>query len=229
MSPVIPVAVAVTAALAAIGATVGGLVRHPAARRGGARPARRVRTGPRRRLDPLWVLAAAAAGLALLGGGVSVGRAVGPGAVAVRTVVVTPTVQPTTAAEQTSGVAGTRLATYGFELAAGYSAPLGPAAPTQSQVLAGDSGDIRAVPAPDGVLLQPGAAARMLVLSSGTTAPSFQTCATAVTSTASVLATPGLAVCLLTDDELVGIKVTGVHRTQPGESVTLQVVVWQAS
>ena len=106
-------------------------------------------------LGPAWISAIAAVIVALTGAGFFAGRVSAPassGTQADRVSTTTvPTAAPvsagTSASASPSGAAattgnGTLLGSYSFQLTNGYNAPLGPTAPTQSQIAAGGAYDV---------------------------------------------------------------------------------------
>lgn len=119
---------------------------------------------------------------------------------------------------------GAELGSYDINLPIGYSVPLGPMRPTQSQFVNGGGGDI-GTNSIGGIY--PGNGNKMLNLPDGTT-PTYQQCADDTLFENQVNAKPGVTFCLVEVGKIVGVTVTSVSSMQPYYA-TLHVTVWQNS
>lgn len=184
-------------------------------------------------LGPAWISAIAAVIVALTGAGFFAGRVSAPASLANQPTKISATTVPTaapvsagtSASASPSGVAatvgnGTLLGSYSFQLTNAYNAPLGPTAPTQSQIAAGGaydvgySGDLSA-----------GNNEKMISLPAGTT-PTYSACTTGTVFEDSASPAQGTSFCII---ETSG-RVAGVTVTAMGSSLSyavLQVTVWK--
>jgi hypothetical protein len=123
--------------------------------------------------------------------------------------------------------AGTVLGSYRVRIPAGYRIPLGPTAPTQSQILANTDGDLIWRPDLGGAPISPAGGDTMLSLSNGST-PTFDACTTdTLVINSAPSTTRGTAFCLLeTTGMVAGVKVVNSSFTAPS-FVELDVVIWQ--
>lgn len=126
---------------------------------------------------------------------------------------------PTDSATSASGGAP-MLGSYSIELTSGYTVPLGPSKPTQSQFNTNGNGDLGEGYA--AVVLGPVAPNKIVTLQTGH-APTFQTCSAASSFTTAVYPVDGTSFCLIEPERLVGVLVTSIVQSD----VTIQVTVWR--
>jgi hypothetical protein len=115
---------------------------------------------------------------------------------------------------------GTLQGSYTFNLTNGYTAPLGPTAPTQGQIIQGGSScDISY----SGYLYSCDSE-RIITLAGGST-PSYSACTTGTIFAGYEAATAGTAFCIVETGRVAGISVASVDSSS--DYVTLKVTVWQ--
>lgn len=183
-------------------------------------------------LGPAWIASLATLIVALTGAGFFAGRATSsPAAQAPKVITKTVTDAPTTgqgsATPQTSlaGTAataddGAQLGSYSFQLSNGYTAPLGPKAPTQSQIASGGAYDIWYNGA-----VSPGSNEKIVSLPSGAT-PTYSACTTGTVFESSAPLTQGITFCIIETTGLVaGVTLTSVSTTP--NYVQFKVTVWK--
>jgi hypothetical protein len=130
------------------------------------------------------------------------------------------TTSPTPADTDTAGN-GTQLGAYTISLTNGYSAPLGPTAPTQAQIASNGSCDVQY----NGEIYSCNSE-KIVSLPDGST-PSYSACTTGTIFVDDVDPTKGDVFCILqTDGEVSGIAVTAAG-SSPNNYVTLKITVWQ--
>lgn len=180
-------------------------------------------------LGPKWIGALGTLIIALTGAGFFAGRVTGQ---PVPNPTVTVTVPATsvagspparTASPQASAdTNGALLGSYHIDLAAGYSVPLGPTRPAQSEYSTAGTGDLAKVYS----RLQPGGNDQMAQLPDGT-APTYQDCANATDFTGMILPTLGTSFCLIETTGLIaGAEVTAIGNASSGD-VIIKVAVWR--
>ncbi len=185
-------------------------------------------------LGPAWISAIAAVIVALTGAGFFAGRVSAPASPAAqptkiitKTVPAAPPVSPAASAASASPSGagatagnGTLLGSYSFQLTNGYSAPLGPTAPTQAQIASGGTYDISYNGG-----IYPGTNEKMVSLPNGST-PTYSACTTGTVFEDSASLTQGTAFCII---ETSG-RVAGVSIASIGSSslyVVLKATVWK--
>jgi hypothetical protein len=183
-------------------------------------------------LGPAWIASLATLIVALTGAGFFAGRvtsspAVQPAKIVTKTVTDTPTTGQGSATPQTSlaGTAataddGAQLGSYSFQLTNGYSAPLGPKAPTQSQIAAGGAYDISYNGA-----VSAGSNEKIVSLPSGVT-PTYSACTTGTVFEPFASVTQGITFCIIETTGLVaGVTLTSVSTTPT--YVEFNVTIWR--
>ena len=182
-------------------------------------------------LGPAWISAIAAVIVALTGAGFFAGRVSAPASSANQPNKISATTVPTAApvsagaTASPSGAAatagnGTLLGSYGFQLTNGYNAPLGPTAPTQSQIAAGGAYDVGY----NGDLYA-GSNEKMISLPAGTT-PTYSACTTGTVFEDNASPAQGTSFCIIeTSGRVAGVTVTSMGSSQ--SYATLQVTVWK--
>jgi hypothetical protein len=189
-------------------------------------------------LGPAWITSVATLLVAVTGAGFFAGRITASSAPVIQpTEIVTKTVtaNPVSASQKavpstSTGVAsnvdnGTKLGKYSFQLPSGYSAPLGPTAPTQSEI--GASGGSYDVDWPSPLEpLYPGNDEQMVGLPNGSS-PTYSSCTSNTTLETAAPTDEGTAFCIIeTTGRVAGVVVTlAVHSAN--SYVTLQVTVWK--
>jgi hypothetical protein len=174
-----------------------------------------------RGLGPAWITAIAGLVVALTSAGFFAGRITAP-----PTTDAISSLATVASLTEISSMSpnGAELGSYDINLPIGYSVPLGPTHPTQSQFTNGSGGDIWT----NSILeIGPGNGNKMLNLPDGTT-PTYQQCADDTLFENQVSAKPGVAFCLVEAGKMVGVTVTSVSSTQPYYAA-LHVTVWQNS
>jgi hypothetical protein len=132
----------------------------------------------------------------------------------------TTTTSPTPADTDTAGN-GTQEGAYTFNLTNGYSAPLGPTAPTQSEIAAGGSCDVTY----NGEIYSCNEE-KVISLPNGST-PSYTACTTGTIFVDDVDPTQGNVFCILeTSGQVAGVAVTAAG-SSPNNYVTFKVTVWK--
>jgi hypothetical protein len=144
-----------------------------------------------------------------------------------------PTSAPATSAPATASTAttspapvstvgnGTQLGAYAFQLTNGYSAPLGPTAPTQAEMASGASCDVQY----NGAIYSCNQE-KIISLPNGST-PSYSACTTGTLFVSGVNATQGNVFCIIeTNGSVAGITVTAAG-SSPNYYVSLKVTVWK--
>jgi hypothetical protein len=130
---------------------------------------------------------------------------------------------PTTSGTEAAGD-GTQLGAYGFELTDGYSAPLGVAAPAQSQMVSVNSGgpyDIMY----DGNI-EAGSGEKMISLPNGAT-PTYSACTTGTTFISGATPEEGAAFCIIeTSGQMAGVTISGLS-SSPATTATFKVTIWK--
>jgi hypothetical protein len=118
---------------------------------------------------------------------------------------------------------GAQVGAYSFQLTNGYAAPLGPTAPTQSQMIAAGSGGSYDI-AFNGDIL-PGSDETMIALPNGST-PTYSAC---TTGTAFIQYAPldkGTAFCILeTSGQVAGVVLSAVDSSPT--SAILKATIWK--
>jgi hypothetical protein len=116
---------------------------------------------------------------------------------------------------------GTEVGAYTFNLTQVYSAPLGPTAPTQSEIASGGSCDVQY----NGEIYSCNSE-KIISLPSGST-PTYSACTTGTIFVDGVNPTKGNAFCIIeTSGQVAGVTVAGVG-TSPNNYITLKVTVWK--
>lgn len=184
-------------------------------------------------LGPAWIGAIATLIIALTGAGFFAGRVSAPAkAAATPTLTVTKTVTASPVATAggsanptpTSGPAaasdnGTLLGSYSFQLTNGSSAPLGPTAPTQSQITAGGNYDLSL----NGEIYV-GANEKIVSLPNGST-PTYSACTTSTLFEGSPSVVQGTAFCILeTAGRVAGVTIAAIGND--ASYATFSVSVW---
>jgi hypothetical protein len=213
------------------------------------RPPRRTGSRGRRTRPGRAGVTTAAALIATLGGaGLVVGCASHPSsASATPTVVVTKTVaaapasdpaaDPSAPASAASSPAtptpsgpaattgdGSQLGAYSFQLTYGYGAPLGSAAPTQSQMVSASSAgpwDISY-----NGYVYPGSDEKMISLPDGAT-PTYSACTTGTTFIQDATPDKGTAFCIIeTNGQVAGVVISGLN-SSPANTASFKVTAWK--
>jgi hypothetical protein len=130
------------------------------------------------------------------------------------------TTSPTPADTDTAGN-GTQVGAYTFNLTNGYSAPLGPTAPTQSEIASGGSCDVNY----NGEIYSCNQE-KIVSLPNGST-PSYSACTTGTIFVDDVSPTTGNVFCIIeTSGQMAGVAVTAAG-SSPNNYVTFKVTVWK--
>ena len=183
-------------------------------------------------LGPAWLSALAAVVVALTSAGFFAGRVSATSSHATQPPKITktaPTAPPVSpggsaspAALSGAGTAGngTQLGSYSFQLTETYSAPLGPTAPTQSQIAAGGAYDISYNGS-----VNSGTNEKMVSLPNGST-PTYSACTTGTLFEESAPTAPGTAFCIIeTSGRMAGVTITSVGNSSA--YIGLEVTVWK--
>ena len=185
-------------------------------------------------LGPAWLSAIAAVIVALTGAGFFAGRVSAPASPAAQpTKIITktgpaaPPVSPeaSAASASPSGAGstagnGTLLGSYSFQLTNSYSAPLGPTAPTQSQIVSGGTYDISY----NGDIY-PGTNEKMVSLPNGST-PTYSACTTGTVFEDSAPLTQGTTLCIIeTSGRVAGVTITSIGSSS--QYVVLKATLWK--
>ena len=121
---------------------------------------------------------------------------------------------------------GRLLGSYTVTLPRNGSAPLGPKAPTQAQVLAGANYDVIWASDLGGSPLGAGTGDQILGLPNGST-PTYQACKTDTLATSSESNNPGTAFCIIeTAGRMAGVVVKSVDISVNPINIVLGVTVW---
>jgi len=195
-------------------------------------------------LGPVWISAITGLLAVLFGAGFFVGKTTGtPKAQPTVTVTASPSaVSTTTAASPTAasspsassagGAAsadGQLLGSYPVTLPRDGSAPLGPAAPTQAQILANANYDIVWDYELGGAPLGAGSGDQILGLPNGST-PTYQACKADTLATNSESNNPGTAFCIIeTSGMMAGVVVKSVDIGVNPQNIVVEVQVWSNS
>ncbi len=134
-----------------------------------------------------------------------------------------PAASPATAspAAATTAGNGTELGAYTFNLTNGYSAPLGPTAPTQAEIASGGSCDVQY----NGEIYSCNQE-KIISLPSGST-PTYSACTTGTIFEDEVNPTQGNVFCIIeTSGQVAGVTVAAAG-SSPNNYVTLTVTVWK--
>lgn len=124
---------------------------------------------------------------------------------------------------------GTVLGSYPFTLPQYGSAPLGPTAPTQAQILSRTGQDIIWNTGAGGSPLQTGGGDTMLYLPSGAT-PTYQACKADAKTTDEESYNAGTAYCLIeATGRMAGVTVTSASVSQSPWYLDLHVTIWEYS
>jgi len=133
----------------------------------------------------------------------------------------------TTSAAATTPANGTLLGSYTFTLPQYGSAPLGPAAPDQAQILGGTGRDVIWNTGAGGAPLQTGGGDQMLSLPTGAT-PTYQACKTDTLTSDEESNNAGTAYCIIeTTGEMAGVTVVSANLAQTPWYLVLHVMVWE--
>lgn len=173
-------------------------------------------------LGPAWITAIAGLITALAGTGLFVFlHSTGtnnPGSEQPTTIVTSPVPSSSASSVSASSSDGAQLGLYSVTLPPNRSVPLGPTAPTQSQIAAGSG---------SGVIWESGGLIpvgvdKMLSLALGTI-PTYQGCAADSSDASGASTIPETAFCLVEPGRIAGVMVTSRSSTY----VVLQVTIWQ--
>ncbi len=127
----------------------------------------------------------------------------------------------TSPAAATTAGNGTELGAYTFNLTNGYSAPLGPTAPTQAEIASGGSCDVQY----NGEIYSCNQE-KIISLPSGST-PTYSACTTGTIFADEVNPTKGNVFCIIeTSGQVAGIAVAAAG-SSPNNYVTLTATVWK--
>jgi len=118
---------------------------------------------------------------------------------------------------------GTQLAAYGFQLTDGYAAPLGPAAPTQAQMVSVNSGGAYDI-FYDGNITA-GSDEKMISLPNGAT-PTYSSCTTGTAFISGATPDKGTAFCIIeTNGQVAGVEISGLGSSPV--TASFKVTVWK--
>jgi hypothetical protein len=212
-------------------------------------PAKRRGMGRLAELGPAWISALASLLVALTGAGFFVGRVTAtpqpeaqPTEIITKIVtvtatpVVTATASPSGSATPapTSGASvaagnGVLLGSYRFTLPQNGSAPLGPTAPTQAQILSGTGKDVVWNTDLGGSPLSAGGGDQILSLPNGAT-PTYQACKADTLTSANESYNAGTAYCIIeATGKMAGVTVETANVAQSPYYLVLRVMVWENS
>ena len=128
-----------------------------------------------------------------------------------------------------TGSDGDVMGSYTFSLTAGGTAPLGPTAPTQAQLLQGRAGSGGDVGVNSIGALYAGNGETIVSLPDGTT-PTYQACKTGTLFANSARSNAGTAFCIIeTSGKIAGVVVDSVNTSQNPSYINLRVTVWENS
>lgn len=140
-----------------------------------------------------------------------------------------PSVRGAPPTRTTTAPNGTVLGSYNFTLGQYRSAPLGPTAPTQSQILSGSGQDVIWNTGAGGAPLQTGSGDTMLILPSGAT-PTYRVCKADTITSDEESRDAGTAYCLReATGRMAGVTVASAHVSQSPWYLNLHVVIWKYS
>jgi hypothetical protein len=119
---------------------------------------------------------------------------------------------------------GTQLGAYSFVLTNGYGAPLGPSVPTQSQMVAVNSGASYDIMFNGGIAA--GSDEKIVSLPNGAT-PTYSACTTGTAFISYPAPDKGTAFCIIeTNGQIAGVVVSGVS-TSPADTLGFKVTIWK--
>ncbi len=118
---------------------------------------------------------------------------------------------------------GTQLAAYSFQLTDGYGAPLGPAAPTQSQMVSVNSGGSYDISYNGNIAA--GSDEKMISLPNGAT-PTYSSCTTGTAFIQGATPDKGTAFCIIeTNGQVAGVVISGLNSSP--STASFEVTVWK--
>lgn len=204
-------------------------------------PPRRSKIALFAELGPVWISALTGILAVLFGAGFFVGKTAGsprpqPTVTVTATApaasaqaVTSPTGAPSPAASPTDSAVsadGQLLGSYAVTLPRDGTAPLGPAAPTQAQILAGTDYDIVWNYEDGGAPVGAGSGEQILGLPNGST-PTYQACKTDTLATNTESSNPGTAFCIIeTSGRMAGVVVKSVDIGVNPVNIVVSVQVW---